>query len=175
MTRFKWIACILAAAVLLVPVLAQGNRGKAELTVGDGKIVVDYGRPALKGRDMFSRLEAGGFWRMGMNEATVFTTPVDLTFGNTKIAKGSYSLWLYKVPGATNPDAAFELVFNSQTGQWGTQHDKSKDVAKVAVKNRPEANTAEAFTIALKEDPGGKSLVMTWGNNALSADFDVAK
>ena len=72
---------------------------------------------------MLSQLQVGQFWRMGMNQAAVLSTPVDLTFGSTKVPKGAYSLWLKLAA----PDK-FELVFNTQTGQWGMQHDAAKDV-----------------------------------------------
>ncbi len=160
-----WSACIFAVAVLLVPALAQGNRGKAELAIGSGKIVVDYGRPSLKGRDMLSQLKDGSAWRMGMNQATTLVTPVDLTFGATKIAKGSYSLWLTKV------GEKYELVFNSQTGQWGTQHDPAKDVAKVAMKAENLTSPVETFTIDLTQASGGGVFSLSWGAKKLSADF----
>ena len=73
-------------------------------------ITVDYGRPSLKGRGLFSQLREGAFWRMGRNEATVLTSPVDLAFGGTRVAKGAYSL------GSRRPGRAFQLVFNWQTG-----------------------------------------------------------
>ncbi len=168
-TTLGWLVCTLAVAVLLVPVFAQGNRGKAELSAGDGKIVVDYGRPALKGRDMLSQLKDGSFWRMGMNQATTITTPVDLTFGSTRIVKGSYSLWLSKA------GEKFELVFNSQTGQWGTQHDKTKDVARAALKQDALSSPVETLTIDLKESPKGGIFSLTWGASGLTADFEVAK
>ena len=110
---------------LAVSCFAQGSRGKAELKAGAGSITVDYGRPALKGRDMLCQLQAGQSWRMGMNQATILATPVDLTFGSTKLPKGSYSLFLKKVDADK-----FELVFNSQTGQWGLKHDAAKDVLR---------------------------------------------
>jgi len=167
MRRIGWIACVLALAALVIPVFAQGNRGKAELKAGSGTVVVDYGRPSLKGRDMLSQLKEGAFWRMGMNQATTFTTPVDLTFGGTKIAKGSYSIWLLKGAGDK-----FELVFNSQTGQWGTQHDVSKDVSKVSLTKGTVPSPVETFTIELKPAPKGGTFVMTWGAISLSAAFE---
>jgi hypothetical protein len=167
MKRLGLTACVLALAFLLAPAFAQGNRGKAELTAGGGNIVVDYGRPSLKGRDMLSQLKEGSFWRMGMNQATTLTTPVDLTFGGTKIAKGSYSIWLLKSAGDK-----FELVFNSQTGQWGTQHDASKDVSKVALTKATTGSPVEVFTIELKDAPKGGAFVMTWGSTSLSAAFE---
>jgi hypothetical protein len=162
---YGWIVCVLSIAALVAPTMAQGNRGKAELQVSGGTITVDYGRPSLKGRDMLSQLQDGMFWRMGMNQSTTFTTPVDLTFGSTKVAKGSYSLWLLKT------GSGFQLVFNSQTGQWGTQHDPSKDVYKVDTKQESIPNSVETFTIDLKSASGGGVFQMEWGETELLAPF----
>ena len=158
--------CVFAA----ISCLAQGIRGKAELKSGAGSITVDYGRPALKGRDMLSKLQVGDFWRMGNNQATVLTTPVDLTFGTTKVPKGAYSLWLK----LTAPDK-FELVFNSQTGQWGTMHDPSKDVYQAPMKKEILPSPVETFAIDLKEAPKGGILSLSWGTTLLSTGFQVAQ
>ncbi len=160
-----WTACLLSIVALIVPTFAQGNRGKAELKLSGGTITVDYGRPSLQGRDMLSKLQNGQFWRMGMNQSTTFTTPVDLNFGSTKISKGSYSLWLLK------SGSDFQLVFNSQTGQWGTQHDPSKDVAKVTMKQESIPSSVETFTINLENASGGGTFQMEWGKTRLSASF----
>jgi hypothetical protein len=164
----KTLACagaVLLTAFLVAPATAQATRGKADLKAGAGTITVDYGQPALKGRDMLSQLKEGTFWRMGMNEATVFTTPVDLAFGTTKLAKGSYTLWLKKV------GEGFELVFNSQTGQWGTQHDPARDVTSVALKSSPLPSPVETFAIDLKPAPKGGELGLSWGTQRLASPF----
>src|SRR3990172_10478640 len=106
---------------------------------------------------------------MGMNQATVLTTPVDLTFGATKLVQGSYSLWLKKAGDK------FELVFNSQTGQWGTQHDPAKDVCSVVLKQEPLPAPVETFTMDLKAAPKGGDLGLSWGATKLSAGFEVGK
>jgi hypothetical protein len=164
------IVVSLAALILVVPAFSQANRGKAELKAGSGSVVVDYGRPSLKGRDMLSQLKPGDFWRMGMNQATTFTTPDNLTFGAVQIPKGSYSLWLSK-----NASDQFELVFNSQTGQWGTNHDKSKDFAKATMKKESAAGAVEVFTIDLKPAGAGGILELTWGTTKLTSEFAVSK
>ena len=164
-----WTCFVVLSAVLTAPASAQAVRGKAEMKAGTGAITVDYGRPSLKGRDMLSQLQEGTFWRMGMNQATVLTTPVDLTFGKTLVPKGAYSLWLKKTGDA------FELVFNSQTGQWGTQHDATKDVASVAMTKTPLSSPVETFTIELMPSAGGGTLDLSWGAAKLSAPFQVAK
>ncbi len=165
----SWICCAVLGAFLVVPTFAQGGRGKAEMKAGTGTITIDYGRPSLKGRDMISQLKDGSFWRMGMNQATVLTTPVDLTFGTTKVAKGSYSLWLKK------EGENYLLVFNSQTGQWGTQHDPSKDVHSIALKKEILQSPVEMFTIDLIEAPKGGVFSLNWGTTKLLTEFEFAK
>jgi hypothetical protein len=62
---------VVAVLAIAAAALAQGDspRGKAEATI-DGKIlVVDYGRPALKGRstsDLMAKLPEDRIWRAGM-------------------------------------------------------------------------------------------------------------
>jgi hypothetical protein len=166
-----WLSYGILSACLVAPAGAQGQaaRGKAELKAGSGAVAIDYGRPSLKGRDMLSQLQEGSYWRMGMNEATVLTTPVDLSFGATTVPKGSYSLWLKKDEGK------YKLVFNSQTGQWGTQHDPSKDVYSVAMESAPLSSPVETFTIDLKGAPKGGELDLSWGETKLHQDFTLGK
>ena len=105
-----------------------------------------------------------------MNQATVLTTPVDLAFGATRIAKGAYSLWLKK------SGEAFELVFNSQTGQWGTQHDPAKDVATVAMTTVGPAGTGRRRSRWVsRRHPKGGTLELSWGATKLAAPFELAK
>jgi hypothetical protein len=164
-----WTCFGVLSATLVAPASAQAVRGKAELAAASGTITIDYGRPSLKGRDMLSQLQEGAFWRMGMNQATVLTTPVDLAFGATRVPKGAYSLWLKKTGDA------FQLVFNSQTGQWGTQHDAAKDVCSVAVTKTALASPVEVFTIELGPAAKGGSFDLSWGATKLTAPFEFAK
>lgn len=167
---FKKALALTICVLFALSCFAQGNRGKAELKAGSGLITVDYGRPSLKGRDMLAQLPVGQSWRMGLNQATAFSTPVDLTFGSARVAKGTYTLFLKKVEADK-----YELLFNSQTGQWGTQHDASKDVAQVPMKKEAIASPVEIFTIDLKGAPKGGIFVMSWGTVQLSAEFQFAQ
>ena len=172
MTLKRALGWTCVAALLLafaIPAGAQpaATRGKAEMKAGAGSITVDYGQPSLKGRDMLSQLQEGASWRMGMNQATVLTTPVDLTFGKTVVAKGAYSLFLKKTGDA------FQLVFNSQTGQGGTQHDPAKDVYTVPMAKAALAAPVETFTIELAPGAKGGSFDLSWGTTKLSAPFET--
>jgi hypothetical protein len=148
---------------------APAGRGKAELKTPDGTITVDYGRPSLAGRDMLSQLNEGDFWRMGQNQATVLTTPTDLTFGKVKVPKGSFSLWLQRT------GERYDLIFNSQTGQSGMDHDPSKDLYKAPMTKANTPNSVEVFTLDLKPVPQGGVFEMNWGTTKLSTDFQFAK
>jgi len=47
----------------------NAERGNAEATIKNRKISINYGRPALKGRDLLAKAPVGTVWRVGMNEA----------------------------------------------------------------------------------------------------------
>jgi hypothetical protein len=163
------IICVLFVSTSFAQ-MGGGTRGKAELKLSSGSVTIDYGRPPLNGQDRVAQLQPGMFWRMGNNQATVLTAPADLTFGSTKVPKGAYSLWL-----KTTAPGKYELVFNSQTGQWGTMHDPSKDFASAPMKLEKLPSSVEIFTIDLKSAPGGGTLALSWGTTLLTVDFKAAQ
>ncbi len=172
LTRTLCCLVVWSTVILLVgfPAAAQGGRGKAQLNTPQGDIVIDYGRPQLKGRDPLTWQETGSYWRMGNNEMTTLSTPVDLAFGATKVAKGTYGLWLAKVA----PDR-YELVFNSQNSGMVMTHDKAKDVATVPLAKEAAPAPVESFTIELNGGPSGGTIAVSWGPARLSAGFRFAR
>ena len=152
---------------------AQGNpRGKATLTL-DGKTVsVEYGRPSLKGRttdDLLGKLPAGGFWRLGADTSTTFKTDVDIDFIHGVLPAGTYSLWLQRGEGSDS----WNLVFNRQHGQWGTDHDASQDTVTLPLNTLKAGNPIETLTITLKKANGGGALDIQWGTLQEVASFKV--
>jgi Protein of unknown function (DUF2911) len=150
---------------------AQANpRGKAELALNAKSVTIDYGRPSLKGRtvqDMLGKLPPGGVWRLGADTSTTFSTTGDLTFGSTKVPKGTYSLWARR-----EADKSWKLVFNTQHGQWGTQHDASKDLVAVPLTESKASASAEEVTISLAKADSGGEITIRWGDLELSANFE---
>ncbi len=169
---FVRAACFTAFMIVFFAMQSpsQQDRGKAELKSPGGAIVVDYGRPELKGRDPLTWQQNGHFWRMGMNDMTTLTTPVALTFGSTKVPKGKYGLWLLKVS-----DEHYELVFNSEASGMGMLHDQSKDLGRAALNKETAPAPTELFTIDMAAAPQGGTLSMTWGNTKLSTGFRFAQ
>lgn len=125
-------------------------------------IRVDYGQPHARGRQVAGNLVPyDQVWRTGANQATTFTTDVDLEIGGLRVPKGSYTLYSQLARGG-----GWKLILNRQTGQWGTQYDAARDLGRVdlAVQQMPAAD--ESFTISLvpaAAAPASGALVLRWG------------
>lgn len=171
MKRLFWgIGGLAVIAIFSVTACAQRNpRDNAKVSVNGKDVSVEYGRPALKGRkveDMLGKLPAGEVWRLGADTSTTFTTTGDLKFGDVSVAKGAYSLWARK-----ESDGSWKLVFNTQHGQWGTEHEASKDAYAVPLKEEKGEKSAEQVTITLEKESGGGEISIAWGNLELSTNF----
>jgi hypothetical protein len=132
----------------------KSKNGLTELKVGDADVVVTYGRPEARGREIWGKLVPyGKVWRTGADEATVVTVSAPVMFGKTEVPAGSYAL--FTVPG----EDQWTLMLNSQAEQWGAyDRDPGKDVAKAKAKP-VTADAAEAFTIHAE----GEQLFLHWG------------
>jgi hypothetical protein len=139
---------------------AASPRDTVTAQVGAASITIDYGRPSARGRQVFGGMvELEKVWRTGANLATHFTTSRDLMIGSQHVPAGSYTLWT--IPGA----AGDTLVLNSQTGQWGTQHDPARDFARIPLQTERLPQHVEQFTIGIEAGAGGGAsgmLTLTW-------------
>ena len=127
---------------------ALSGRGEAEGEIGGASVVVDYGVPRKRGREIFGALVPfGEVWRTGANRATHLTTDRDLVVGGTRVPAGSYTL--FTIPG---PDA-WTLIVSRKTDITGTAYDPAADLARIPMEVRSLPETVEAFTIAV--DPDG--------------------
>lgn len=173
----RMLVAVLGAAViagLAAVSFAQAPRGTAKITVGGKTVTVEYGRPSLNGRtvdELLGQLLEGGYWRLGANKSTTFTTSGDLKFGDVTVPKGEYSLWVQKTGDG------FKLVFNKQHGQWGVKGggeaniDPAQNIASVPLKEEKESKPAEQVTVTLENEKGAGELSIQWGTMELSATF----
>ncbi len=153
------------------PEQQEGTRAVTVATVGGKTISINYGAPALEGRDMLSQAQTGMVWRLGMNEATTISSEGNLIFGDKELPAGEYTLFARK----TGPET-WELLVNSQLGQWGSyDRDASKDVAAIPLESTQLENSVEKFTIAVEPiSDDSARLAFRWGLLQLSADFRVS-
>ena len=137
-------------------------------TVGTANIEIDYSRPMKRGRKIFGNIvPLDSVWRTGANAATQFTTSADLVFGNTLVPAGKYTLW--SLPTATGS----KLIINSQTGQWGTDYDATKDFARLDLTQTPLTTPLEAFTFAVVPQGNTGVLKFSWDDREYSIPFRV--
>jgi hypothetical protein len=146
---------------------ALGNvstRDTARATIGNAHVWVDYGRPSLRGRDVWVNGVLGDtIWRTGANAATQLRTDTDISIGGTTVPAGIYSLWTAAAPGG------YQLIVNKQAGQWGTEYHPDRDLARIPLREGTVSVPAERFTVAI-EPQGGQAgvLTLTWGTKQLS-------
>ena len=170
MKRFFMVVLGLGA-VFTALVQAQSARGTSQLILNGIKVSVEYGRPSLRGRtvqDMLAQLSPGDFWRLGADDSTTFSTTADLDFGGVKVPKADYSLWAQKEAGG-----GWKLVFNTQHGQYGTEHEPAKDLVSASLKQTKLANPVEELTISLVKQGSGGEIRIQWGDLQLAADFNT--
>jgi hypothetical protein len=133
---------------------------------GGATLMVDYGRPAKRGRVVLGALVPNGeVWRTGANAATQFRTDKALDFGGTVVPAGFYTLWsLYTGSG-------WKLIVNSETGQWGTAHKADKDLFSIDMKMSTLPQVVERFTISVDSTDQGGVLNLDWDTTRASAAF----
>jgi hypothetical protein len=138
-------------------------RDTAEARLGAATVSVDYGRPAKRGRTILGQVVPWGrVWRTGANAATQLRTDRDLVIGGTPVPAGTYTLW-------TVPERqGWTLIVNRQTGQWGTEYDESKDLARIPMRREDTAAPVEQFTIELVPGGEGGVLRMEWDDTRVS-------
>jgi hypothetical protein len=188
------LSLVLLGAVGASPIAAQSNRLTAAASTRATAVVslsaprvqgqpaptpltikVEYGQPHVRGRAGLPTELAkdGTIWRVGANAATTLTTEVDLTIGGAEVPKGAYSLYAVREGGKTL------LIINKNTGQWGTEYDGSKDLARVPLTSRTAAESLESLQIALVPAPSAPNtaargvLSIAWGTLALSTEWVV--
>lgn len=143
-------------------------RDTARATIRGAQVLVDYGRPAKRGRLVFGGLVPWNrVWRTGANEATHFRTDRDLRMTGTTIPAGTYTLWSLPTP------TGWKLIINKRTGQWGTMYDPRYDFARLDLQVTTLPEVVERFTISLEERGEKGLLKLAWDRTAASIEFTV--
>lgn len=143
-------------------------RDTVRATVAGAQLMVDYGRPMKRGRDVFGAVVPwGSVWRTGANAATQFRTDRALEMGGVTIPAGFYTLWTIPTP------AGWKLLINSETGQWGTDHKADRDLYQIDMTVSRTAQTVERFTISVVPGGQGGTMHFEWDGTRASIPFTV--
>lgn len=139
---------------------------EANAQIGDTKMQIKYGSPAVKGRQVWGNLVPyGEVWRTGANEATTFEVNKDVAINGKTLPAGKYGL--FTVPG----DGEWIIVFNSAWDQWGAyDYDNGKDVLRVPVTSSLVDDMQERLDIQANQ---GGEVVIGW--EKVRVPFTVAE
>lgn len=133
-----------------------------EQEVGSGIIKMAYSRPLVRGRKIFGELVPfDKLWRTGASDCTVINTSEDISFGNSLLKAGSYSL--FSIPSVNE----WTIIVNTDTTLHGeTGYDKKKDVMRFKVTTEKSPYFYETFTIELNDitSKGEAFLKIFWEN-----------
>jgi hypothetical protein len=188
-TRFAALAT-LAPLSLAAFALAQAPRGAAVATLGTDKVTIDYGRPALKGRDLnvlMKDLPADRIWRAGENEVTTFTTGAPVSIGGKTVPAGKYSVYVQ-----ADEKGAWSLILNTDAGVplgkiWDKAPDNmknapwphlegytknigDKEVLRATMKAAKPATPVDLYTMSFAPKGKDAALTLAWGNEGWTID-----
>lgn len=131
-------------------------------------LMIDYGRPAVRGRTIFGHVVPwDSVWRTGANAATQFTTDKEIQFGSTTVPPGTYTL--FSLPGT----GRWLLIINRQHGQWGTEYDQSKDLARLPMEIKHREDLVERFTFGITPGSTQGFLHFEWEHTEASIPVTV--
>jgi Protein of unknown function (DUF2911) len=152
----------------------QSPARETSATIAGKKIEISYSAPSVRGRKIFG---AGGqvshdptypVWRAGADEATTIHTDATLDIKGLTVPPGFYTLW---VDVGSNP---WQLVVSKQTGEWGTEYDKSKDLGRVPMTVTKPGAPIETYKMTLASEGGNRGkLTLEWENVIASVPFTV--
>jgi len=194
MNRYTFTPLLLLLLLLVfdnaVAQRSSSPRGEASTQIEDAWIVVDYGRPILRGRtEIFGSAENYGtmvtgpapVWRAGANKSTRLHTEAPLMIGGQRIDAGQYSIfvdlsqdnWIFILSSHEAKDSGRE----SGEGLWGAyEYTDDKDVVRSPMILSEMESSADQFTIGFYDvtDQGG-ILSMMWETTMASIPFMIAE
>ncbi|WP_310555077.1 DUF2911 domain-containing protein [Flavobacterium sp.] len=161
------LQCVLLSAQdkVQIRVTASSPAASFEQEVGSAKIKVAYSRPLVRGRKIFGELVPfDKLWRTGASDCTVLTTFEDISFGNTILKAGSYSM--FSIPSINE----WTIIVNTDTTLHGeTGYDEKKDVMRFKIPTEKSPYFYETFTIELNDinSKGEAFLKILWENTTV--------
>ena len=183
--RHRFLAtllCTVAAAAVSVSLVAQDQPApkaplsppaKAEVSLTDAQISIDYSAPSMRGRKIFgdgTLVPYGKVWRTGANSATTLKTSGNLMIGDLSVPAGTYTL--YSLPTAEG----WKLIVNKQTGQWGTVYKEDMDLGRVPMEKAANASPIEKMIIDFENTSGDSTeLHVKWADVDASVKVTASK
>lgn len=179
MRKFSLLLVALLTLTLSLTATAQQDKSQrpsppvtASNSFGNTKVVINYGSPAVKGREIWGKLVPyGKVWRTGANEATTFEVTTDVMIEGKKLAAGRYAL--FTIPG----EEEWTIIFNKTADQWGAYGYKAEDDAlRITATPASHGEMAERLVFQIVPDGDAKAAVtLYWEKVAVGFNMTTVK
>jgi hypothetical protein len=180
MKQLLLVIAPLALALCVAPALSAQAPKKAPASphatvtasVGGKTITITYGRPFMKGREIYGGLVPfDKVWRTGADEATTFTTDGDLMLGSLHVPAGTYAL--FTIPG----HEGWTIILNKVAKTWGAydyEKNKAQDLGQAKAKTEKIAAPVEQLTLAIEPGAGkNATLSIVWAATRVTVPIMV--
>ena len=160
----RTLSTVLCTGLLATCCLAQmeqppaGERAlsppeKATTSLAGKTITVTYGAPSLRGRHLGGSeiVPYGQVWRVGANEATTITLPLNVTIGTLKVPAGKYTL--FALPTAND----WTLIVSKKTGEWGIPYPEGNDFGRTPMQKKTMSSPQEKMSISFENTKGNST------------------
>jgi len=158
------LALMLASIALTAGIAAAQERGddsarasKNGLTegkIGGADVKITYGRPKVKGREIWDALVPyADVWRAGADEATTITFSKDVKVEGKAVPAGTYGL--FYIPESDH----WTVILNKVPKQWGAfRYSEKDDLLRVDVKPMQNQPMTEELTYEI----AGDKVLLKW-------------
>lgn len=122
-------------------------------------ITIKYSSPSVRNRKIWGGLVPfDSIWRAGANNATQIELDKDVKIEGNTLAKGMYTI--YMIP----TEKKWTIIFSSQTGQPGMNHDGSTtlDLKKEVLRGLASTKKSKEFKESLVYSINKKGIVLSW-------------
>ena len=164
-TIIKQLLFLLSMVMVFNSTFAQTTAPKspgasATGTLKNGtKITIVYSSPSVRDRKIWGALvPMDSVWRAGANAATQIEFDKEVKIDGQKLAAGKYTI--YMVPTTKK----WTVIFSSQTGQPGMNHDGSStlDLNKVVLRGHASTKESKEFKESLLYSINEKGMTLSW-------------
>lgn len=170
------LLCFIIVGFVSQPAISQ-ERGSDEprvspnatvsQTIGTTEVLVTYGRPGVRDRDIFGGLVAfDEVWRTGANESTVLVLSDDVMIEGEEVPEGTYSI--YTIPGADE----WTVIINEKLS-WGTQYDESMDYVRVTTEPEESFHMEQLMIYFENVTENSAELVIHWDDTQVPMTIET--
>lgn len=177
----KKLSTILVAIALIASanvVKAQNGPAPSPLQkmsqmVGLTEVSIEYSRPSLDGRDMYSELTpVDKRWRTGANARTIISFSKDVMLADKEVKAGDYNL--FSIPGKDT----WTIILNNNTAQTSPfRVDEANNILSFKVKPGKLTEKVETFTINITDfDKNARDnafIELAWENTSVKFKITV--